>query len=108
MLSACTTASVSKDRACYAPEWEWGTYTAEVLNAVPGAKYTELPPAQVQKWLDAYNASGDPSGAMWNRVGWFSRSDSPMGRLIIGVGDCVWVSTVIPAIAMQEFLGKGV
>ena len=108
LLSACSTLPPPKERACFAPEWEWGAYVADVLNGVEGSKYTELSPDQVHRWLEFYNAQGEPTGVQYDRIGWFVHPQSPIGKLIMGVGECVWVSATVPLPAMQGFIGAGV
>ena len=108
LLSACSTLPPPKERACFAPEWEWGAYVADVLNGVEGSKYTELSPDQVHRWLEFYNAQGEPTGVQYDRIGWFAHPQAPFGKLIMGVGECVWVSATVPLPAMQGFIGAGV
>ena len=108
LAAGCASLPPPKERACFAPEWEWSTYVADVLNGAGGSKYTELSPVQVQRWLAFYNAQGEPTGVQYDHIGWFVHPQSPVGKLIMGVGECVWVSATVPLPAMQGFIGAGV
>lgn len=81
---------------------------ARVLNGTPGAKYRELSDDQVARFLKQYNESGEPSGMMYDRVGFIAVGDQPSGLLMLGVGDCVWVGAMVPTVAMREYIGSGV
>lgn len=87
LLSGC--ASI-EPKACAGPEWEWATYKAIVERTAPGSTWVELTERERDIFQRVMNSEPPPTGAMYDRIGYFRNPQARQVMLVYMVNDCVW------------------
>ena len=103
-LSACQTPQIPAQ--CASPEFVWKDAVADVLKRVPDSKYVELDADARGKFLEVYNATGNPTGYLWERIGYAYKEAHPVALVFFGMGNCLWVTQGIPLSVVRMLMGE--